>query len=512
MILNRTLDCAEARWPTMGFLSLGLMWGWLDVQTSSFTLFPPESSGNPAGLETYLYWFSLFMTVAILLGVLLYRKIDASFKRPGAFVAAACLLSGSIVVSAAIGAGWIPAGFVWVGAGLAGVGAAWFMMSCANAYINLKAKDLFVSVGLSKIIGIAYYFVTVSLPSALSLLSLALTPVIVAIFLCRINCPKGPPESTPKTAGSRGTQNFFARTTDEFSALGISKKSVLKLSVVCFVVFFIAVLTKQEGLAASDLDASAMSFQLINFGTLLLSLLFVLIVVAPPKQELIALTKGFYAAMAVIVILFIATTLGSYHSPAFSWITGSLRNMLDAVVFAISALLIRRLHTSTAQTYGLICGFPVCLGGFFGHALVNTSLFAGTEQMYYLTLGIDLVAVILLFTVFTPRDLELLFAVGIAELPAADERHQPERAEEAFDDIVAEANFSTREAEVFALLMDGYTIRLISQALHISQSTVKTHISKIYLKTNVATREELFIKLKSPGSKEAVGGKKPGNA
>ena len=55
----------------MGFLSLGLMWGWLDVQTSSFTLFPPESSGNPAGLETYLYWFSLFMTVAILLGVLL---------------------------------------------------------------------------------------------------------------------------------------------------------------------------------------------------------------------------------------------------------------------------------------------------------------------------------------------------------------------------------------------------------------------------------------------------------
>ena len=87
-----------------------------------------------------------------------------------------------------------------------------------------------------------------------------------------------------------------------------------------------------------------------------------------------------------------------------------------------------------------------------------------------------------------------------------------EQAKAEVDDIVAEANFSTREAEVFALLMDGYTIRLISQELHISQSTVKTHISKIYLKTNVATREELFIKLKSPGSKEAVGGKKPGNA
>lgn len=499
----------------MGFLSLGLIWGWLDVQTSSFVLFPPESSGSSAGLEAYLFWFSLFMTAAILLGVLFYRKADASFGRPGAFAAAACSLSGSIAASAAIGAGWIPAEFTWIGAGLAGIGAAWFMMSCANAYINLKAKDLFVSVGLSKIVGIAYYFVTSSLPPALSLASLAATPVVIALFLCRINCPsaetrKG--ESAPigtrsdcAEASPTGTESFFSRTTDEFSALGISKKSVLKLSMVCFVVFFIAVLTKQEGLAASDLDASLASFQLINFGTLLLSLLFVLIVVAPPKQELTALTKGFYAAMAVILVLFIATTLGSYHSPAFSWISGSLRNMLDAIVFAISALLVRRLHTSTAQTYGLICGFPVCLGGFFGHALVNNILFAGTEHMYYLTLAIDLVAIILLFTVFTPRDLELLFAVGIAELPAQGEQRQAGRVEADWDDVIAQASFSTREAEVFALLMDGYTIRLISQELHISQSTVKTHISKIYLKTNVATREELFIKLKAHGGKEAPG-------
>lgn len=488
----------------MGFLSLGLMWGWLDVQTSSYVLFPPDASGSPVLLESYLYWFSLFMTLAILFGIIAYRKTDASFKRPAAFAAAACLLSGSIAFSASVGMGWTPSGFTWVGAGLAGIGSAWFMMSCANAYINLNAKDIFISVGLSKIVGIAFYFVTVSLPSALTLASLALTPLVVALLLCRINCPK-------KSGGERrggfepvspGTQSFFARTTDEFSALGISKKSVLKLSMVCFVVFFIAVLTKQEGFAISDLDASAMSFQLINFGTLLLSLVLVLIMVAPPKHELAALAKGFYAAMAVIVILFIATTLGSYHSPAFSWISGSLRNMLDAVVFAISALLVRRLHTSTAQTYGLICGFPVCLGGFLGHALVNNALFAGTEQMYYLTLGIDLVAVILLFTVFTPRDLELLFAVGATEFPAQDQSGRPGRAEADYDEVIARANFSTREAEVFALLMDGYTIRLIAQELHISQSTVKTHISKIYLKTNVATREELFVKLKAHGGKD----------
>lgn len=480
----------------MGFLSLGLMWGWLDVQTSSFVLFPSEASGAPAGLEPHLYWFTLSMTIAILAGVLLHRWTDASFRRPEAFVVAACLLTGSLVLSAAVGADRIPVDLVWIGAVMAGAGTAWFMLSYANAYINLRAKDLLISVGLSKIVGITYYFATTSLPSALALASLVAAPIIAAVLLRRTTRPKSAEDNEAGSSEPPAAQSFFARTTDEFSALGISKKSVLKLSMVCFVVFFIAVLTKQEGLAASDVESSVLSFQLINFGTLLLSLLFVLLVAAPPKKEITALTKGFYAAMAVIVILFIATTLGSYHAPAFSWISGSLRNMLDAVMFAISALLIRRLHTSTTQTYGIICGFPVCLGGFLGHALVNNALFAGSEHLYYLILAIDLVAVILLFTIFTPHDLELLLAVGAAEPPAAESRRFPDAAD--YDAVVEQASFSAREAEVFSLLMSGYTIRLISQELHISPSTVKTHISKIYLKTNVATREELLVKVKRP--------------
>lgn len=491
---NRTLECMEARWPTMGFLSLGLVWGWLDVQTSSFALFPAAASAAPSILELHLYCFSLSMTATILAGILFYRAVDASFGRPAAFAFATCLLSGSVVASAAFGAEAVPVGLVGIGAVMAGAGAAWFMMSYANAYISLKPGDLFVSVGLSKIVGIAYYFVTTSLPPALSLASLVAAPAVAAVLLHRTAGRKGLSADASKPGAPASAQSFFARTTDEFSALGISKKSVLKLSAVCFVVFFIAVLTKQEGLAASDGEASTLSFQLINFGTLLLSIFLVLLTAAPPKKEVTALAKGFYAAMAVIVILFIATTLGSYHAPAFSWISGSLRNVLDAVMFAISALLIRRLHTSTAQTYGVICGFPVCLGGFLGHALVNNALFAGSEHTYYLVLAIDLVAMILLFAIFTPHDLELLLAVGAAEpLSEEDGAREDESDCESFK---AQASFSSRESEVFSLLMDGYTIRLISQELHISPSTVKTHISKIYLKTGVDTREELLVKVK----------------
>lgn len=494
---NRILGQIEERWPTFGFLSLGLLWGWLDVQTSSFVLFPADTVEGAMGLETHLYWLSLSMTAAFLVGIVSYRLADASFRRSGFFAAAALVLCASVACSALANAGLAPDPIAFAGAVLAGLGSAWFMMAFANAYLRLKPKDLFISVGLSKVVGIACYFITCSLPPALSIASLAATPFFIALLSCRANRPRALDEGSGSASAECGAEGFFARTSDEMSALGISKRSVLKLSMACFVVFFIAVLTKQEGLSFSDSFASATSFQLINFGTLLLSLLLVVIVAAPPKHEPMALAKGFYAAIAVIVILFIATTLGSYHSSAFSWISGSLRNMLDALMFAISALLIRRLHTSTAQTYGLVCGFPVCLGGFLGHALVNNPLLSGTDQVYFLTLGIDLVALILLFTVFTPRDLELLLAVGITE--PAGKTPTPARNASGSDaerEMIEQANFSAREAEVFELLMKGYTIRLISQELHISQSTVKTHISKIYLKMNVATREELLVKLK----------------
>jgi DNA-binding NarL/FixJ family response regulator len=50
------------------------------------------------------------------------------------------------------------------------------------------------------------------------------------------------------------------------------------------------------------------------------------------------------------------------------------------------------------------------------------------------------------------------------------------------------AGLSDREVEILRLLARGQSMRVISEALFISQSTVHTHVAHIYEKIGVSTR------------------------
>ena len=51
-------------------------------------------------------------------------------------------------------------------------------------------------------------------------------------------------------------------------------------------------------------------------------------------------------------------------------------------------------------------------------------------------------------------------------------------------------DLTPREVEILALLGDGLTNRQIAETLHISQNTVKFHLSSIFSKLQVASRAE----------------------
>ncbi|MDR1837800.1 MAG: helix-turn-helix transcriptional regulator [Treponema sp.] len=55
-------------------------------------------------------------------------------------------------------------------------------------------------------------------------------------------------------------------------------------------------------------------------------------------------------------------------------------------------------------------------------------------------------------------------------------------------------DFSTREKEVFALLLKNFTLRQIGLELHISLNTVKTHYKNIYRKLAINSRGDLLLK------------------
>ena len=70
----------------------------------------------------------------------------------------------------------------------------------------------------------------------------------------------------------------------------------------------------------------------------------------------------------------------------------------------------------------------------------------------------------------------------------------PETSATINDEVADLCNLSNREREVFDLLVKGHTVSLISEELHISLNTVKTHTRHIYQKAEVGSRMELIKK------------------
>lgn len=67
------------------------------------------------------------------------------------------------------------------------------------------------------------------------------------------------------------------------------------------------------------------------------------------------------------------------------------------------------------------------------------------------------------------------------------------------EDFALDHNFTSREREVFALMLEGRDARTIGATLVISENTAKSHIRSIYAKTGVHTRREFVDAVQGVG-------------
>jgi DNA-binding NarL/FixJ family response regulator len=93
------------------------------------------------------------------------------------------------------------------------------------------------------------------------------------------------------------------------------------------------------------------------------------------------------------------------------------------------------------------------------------------------------------------RDIERLNCI-IASLPEAKtENTDSRRILASIEKCSGDAGLSMREKGVLTQLVSGKSNREISEALGISDKTVKNHLWKIYRKLDVGNRSQLFHKL-----------------
>ncbi|WP_165248785.1 helix-turn-helix domain-containing protein [Adlercreutzia sp. ZJ141] len=479
----------------MGYLSLGLLYGWLDVVSGSFSLVDATSPLTAVNHSALLFMLTLVTVSSAFLAAFLHRFVDPSFLARNSYIGFAVLLSVGTVISNCVDEGMLGTEFLVVGALCGGVSVVWGFIGCARIYARLSLSEIVLYACLSKVVGTLVYFVILPLPTILATISMVVVSCAAMLLLGAVRNERAidyrgdlnKRENTPLHTSFGVLSSPHA----QWVAAGVRKSSVYKLALVCFVIFFVTELTKSAPLAYADQGNAVTSYSLIHFGTLALCATAALTIAMHQGRNSRLVSKGFYFAVATLVSFFVLLPFLAPQAPMVSWVCGSLRNLLDAVVFSLSAIVYRKLEgSSVSQIYALIGGFH-SLGSFCGRLFISFMQLDQSPYMLYVLLGIDLLTILLLFVAFTPKDLEsLLSPVGSNDGELSDDDSVADAIPLEFAN---EVGLTTRETEIFSLLIRGYTTVLISEKLHISQSTVKSHLSKVYLKAGVSTRGELIV-------------------
>lgn len=145
----------------------------------------------------------------------------------------------------------------------------------------------------------------------------------------------------------------------------------------------------------------------------------------------------------------------------------------------LATMVIARLAASLGMLVGWMGAEAVCSFG-------NTS----TTMVATVIIGV-LIALSVGTLVFTDKSIEGLKAISFGRAMLEKAEEMPAR-EQIVAGFAGRHGLSKRETEVLDYLLAGRTTQYISEKLFISDSTARSHVHKIYQKTETHTRMELI--------------------
>jgi DNA-binding CsgD family transcriptional regulator len=223
------------------------------------------------------------------------------------------------------------------------------------------------------------------------------------------------------------------------------------------------------------------------------------------------LVSRFLPAMTLVVVALLGISAYELARPGSVW-TAAVLEVVRSLAFLSSCVTLGTLFDVMRVPSLRVAGIPLVVyaaGALVWSALINTSVMG--FLLVCAAVYVLLVATTLVF-VATTRSLDrVLFSLpalsgGAQEGSAAagDSVGHPAQAVLAdalagrIEALAAEAGLTPRETEVFALTARGCSRSQVTEALVLSEGTVKTHIDHIYRKLGVHTRKELMELVLAP--------------
>lgn len=203
------------------------------------------------------------------------------------------------------------------------------------------------------------------------------------------------------------------------------------------------------------------------------------------------LEKVYYAAFPVIATGFLFLPFGNESYQLFL-------SVLTYIAFAVVSMLMMILCLEESRRNGRAPSLVYGLFAFIVYSLADTGYVAAklgvftTEKM-----GAMWVAILALAAVYVLSS--ALFATRHRTSHVTEDNVKPDQTlEKSCSTLAAKGGLSPREQEVLNLILQGRDLPRISQALFISENTVRSHMKNIYRKLDVHSKQEVLDLLEQP--------------
>ena len=462
----------------MSVIGLALLWVSLHVSPYyPFTLPPLFATSDAATISAHHVVYAFSLIAAFALFVLARKRIEGRAARVRVVYAAAgvlgtlgCTILTSGIVPAPFADAGIASSLVLVAFSTAALLTGWFSLACRN-----EVRDcVFLVVASYLLFGVLWTLFLVAGDAALDLFSSA-CPIVSAVLLC---CAMGQSdaEAAPTVSG--------------FSLKSLPW-SIIALCII-FIYFGVVVVRTFTAMDMGSLQAGGLGLspQLVTSvsGIVITVLMAVLLL----RKEITF--SYLISSFAVLVLLYMIALLLVNLGGGMEGLTLFGKRVLVAAEHGMKVFLTVVLAWATIRRRLS----PLLVSGLFGIFVCALPQFVAFDLM--LRSGIlDALSRLSLVTpaaaigAFLVAAAIILLLVWFSSRTAATARVEDEsRQESVFRQAVDGCGLTDREFDVAFYTYRGYSAKKTAEALFVSESTVKSHLSHVYRKLGIHSKQELI--------------------
>ena len=475
-------------------LGLGLYWAWLFVTFYTSVLFPFNEAAADSARDAWS-WAAWAHALTLVMCALLGKRLEKFAENKGLIVVMAiCCFVGTALVPFSQ---WLVAGAVsWIltatGAVSTGCATAWLVLLYGRQFASMESGAALKAIGFAYLLSCILYFFVRLFDPWVAIATVLVLPAASSLILL--------------SYGNRDLNT--AEGSANLPSLRVNVRVVIPL-----VTLFLFALSGElfRGFAVPagvQADLSGMGDLYMIGGTVGLILLVGVVLAQRYLGGGADAVPNMQAVLVIMALSFLCTVLfGTSYALAYA-VFGAAFMCCRCIVWAYCAIVARRTTASSFSVFGTVqasFALAVVVGVPLAQRL-STAVDAGVVSWDAIAASFLFLIVVIAVVVTKQSDFESAWGLvprarmlaqekgpsAGSDSASIDSRAEGSDADEPLAFLTERYGLTPRELDVALLLARGRSLPFIQKELHISQGTAQSHLTHIYRKMSVHSRQEFI--------------------